>query len=57
MQHPGASSSRRIQFLTPSSDVSMSDAWFDIAGLDHFWIKGRFRVLQKLVPPAVWAGV
>jgi SAM-dependent methyltransferase len=45
-----------IEFLTPAAEVSMSDNWFDIAGISHFWIKGRFRVLKKLAPPSFWTG-
>ena len=26
----------------------MADAWFDTASIDHFWIKRRFEVLQRL---------
>lgn len=47
----------RINFLSPPSEVSMSDNWFDIASLDHFWIQGRFRMLQKLIPETFWRGV
>jgi SAM-dependent methyltransferase len=26
----------------------MSDRWFEVASLDHFWVRRRFRVLQQL---------
>lgn len=26
----------------------MADQWFDIASLDHFWVRRRFEVVQKL---------
>src|SRR6202022_1800786 len=32
---------------SPTS-VSMTDCWFDIASLDHFWIRRRFEVLVAL---------
>jgi len=31
--------------------VSMTDCWYDIASLNHFWIQRRFRVLQRLADP------
>jgi SAM-dependent methyltransferase len=27
----------------------MADRWFEIAAIDHFWIRRRFEVLQRLV--------
>ena len=29
-------------------NVSMADEWFDIADVEHFWVKRRFEVFQKL---------
>lgn len=26
----------------------MADSWFDVASLDHFWVRRRFEVLRKL---------
>ena len=31
----------------------MSDAWYEIASTDHFWIRRRFHVLQKLADSAI----
>jgi SAM-dependent methyltransferase len=32
----------------PATFISMADKWFEIASVDHFWIRRRFEVLQKL---------
>lgn len=37
-----------IEYLSPPAPVSMADHWFEIASLDHFWIRRRFEVLAKL---------
>jgi len=39
---------RKIEYLSSPTAVSMADSWFDIAALDHFWVRRRFQVLQKL---------
>jgi SAM-dependent methyltransferase len=39
---------RNIEYLSPPAGVSMADRWFQIAALDHFWIRRRFEVLQRL---------
>jgi 2-polyprenyl-3-methyl-5-hydroxy-6-metoxy-1,4-benzoquinol methylase len=39
---------RKIEFLSPAAEVSMADRWFDVASIDHFWIRRRFKVLQAL---------
>jgi hypothetical protein len=39
---------RTIEYLSPPAPVSMTQYWFDIASLDHFWVRRRFAVLQKL---------
>ena len=43
-----AGSTRKIEYLTPPAEVRMADRWFEIASIDHFWIRRRFQVLQKL---------
>jgi SAM-dependent methyltransferase len=40
-----------ITHLSPEVPVHMSDAWFEIVTLDHFWIKRRFEVFM-----ALWRG-
>jgi 2-polyprenyl-3-methyl-5-hydroxy-6-metoxy-1,4-benzoquinol methylase len=40
--------SREIEYLSPSVAVSMADRWFEIATTEHFWVRRRFAVLQKL---------
>jgi SAM-dependent methyltransferase len=37
-----------ITYLTQPESVSMGDAWFDIANVDHFWIRRRFQVLRQI---------
>jgi len=39
---------RAIEYLSPPASVSMAQHWFEIASLDHFWIRRRFAVLQNL---------
>lgn len=40
--------SREIEYLSPPAPVSMADDWFEIASLDHFWIRRRFEVVRRL---------
>jgi 2-polyprenyl-3-methyl-5-hydroxy-6-metoxy-1,4-benzoquinol methylase len=46
--HPQMNSSRTLTYLSEPAEVSMSDWWFAIATIDHFWIQRRFEVLQRL---------
>jgi SAM-dependent methyltransferase len=39
---------RQIEYLSSPAEVSMADRWFEIASVDHFWIRRRFEVLQRL---------
>jgi SAM-dependent methyltransferase len=39
---------RDITYLSPSASVNMGDWWFDIATIDHFWIRRRFEVMKRL---------
>ena len=39
---------RDITYLSPSVPVSMGDWWFDIATINHFWIRRRFAVMKRL---------
>jgi SAM-dependent methyltransferase len=43
-----SSQSRLIEYLSPPAPVSMADCWFEIASVDHFWVRRRFEVLQRL---------
>lgn len=38
-----------IEFLSEPTNYSMADEWYDLAGLDHFWIKWRFDILKKII--------
>jgi 2-polyprenyl-3-methyl-5-hydroxy-6-metoxy-1,4-benzoquinol methylase len=39
---------RNIEYLSTPAAVSMADQWFEIAAMDHFWIRRRFDVFQRL---------
>jgi|SRR6267142_1495506 len=43
-----ARASRAIEYLSQPAAVSMADSWFAISSTDHFWVRRRFAVLQKL---------
>jgi SAM-dependent methyltransferase len=40
---------QEIIYLSQPSSVSMADDWFDVANLDHFWIKRRFEIFRQLL--------
>ena len=44
-----APASDRIIYLTQPLRVSMSDWYYDLAGLDHFWVRRRFDVMKQMV--------
>lgn len=41
-------SERTITYLSAPAEVSMADRWFEIAAIDHFWIRRRFEVFRRL---------
>jgi len=43
-QNPG------IEFLSPPSDCLMADEWYEFATINHFWIKWRFKIIQRMMP-------
>ncbi len=43
-----SASYRKIEYLSRPASVNMADRWFEIASLDHFWVRRRFEVLQRL---------
>jgi hypothetical protein len=45
---PKAGELRKIEYLSPGAEVSMADRWFEIASIDHFWVRRRFEVFQVL---------
>jgi hypothetical protein len=47
------SQSRRIEYLSPAAEVSMTDGYFQIATTNHFWVSRRFDVLQCLADGVV----
>lgn len=40
---------KSITYLSDPKSVSMEDKWYEIANLNHFWIRRRFDVFRKLV--------
>ena len=38
-----------IEYLSQPASVSMADEWFAVAATDHFWVRRRFGVFQRLV--------
>jgi SAM-dependent methyltransferase len=42
-------SERDVVIVSDPKVVNMADEWFEIANLDHFWIKRRFNVLITLL--------
>lgn len=47
----GSTINERIVFLSEPAPVKMGTEWFDIVDADHFWIRNRFRVFQKITAP------
>ena len=43
-----SSDSRKIEYLSQPMTVNMADRWFEIASVDHFWVRRRFAVLERL---------
>ena len=41
-------SSRNLTYLSSPGEVSMAEQWFEIASMDHFWVRRRFEVLRRL---------
>ena len=39
---------QRIIYVSAPTQVSMTDWYYDIASLDHFWVRRRFEVLRRL---------
>ena len=37
-----------IEYLSQPAKVSMADEWFEVASIDHFWVRRRFEVFQRL---------
>jgi precorrin-6B methylase 2 len=42
-----------VTYLSAPAAVSMADRWFEIASVDHFWIRRRFEVLRRLAGPLI----
>ena len=46
--NPEQQRQHKVIYLSPPAPISMADDWFDIASLEHFWIRRRFDVLKRL---------
>ena len=40
--------SRKVEYLSAPAQVSMTDGYFELASLDHFWVARRFEVFRQL---------
>jgi 2-polyprenyl-3-methyl-5-hydroxy-6-metoxy-1,4-benzoquinol methylase len=47
-ENPRTSVSRQVEYLSSPAEVRMTDGYFELASLDHFWVRRRFEVFQKL---------
>jgi len=50
MDKSNAQQTKKICFLSPPAEYSMADEWHEFAKQDHFWMKWRFNILQKIIP-------
>src|SRR5208283_2277691 len=39
---------RKIEYLSRPAEVSMTDWYFELASLEHFWVRRRFAVFRTL---------
>jgi len=39
---------RKIEYLSRPAEVSMTDGYFELASLEHFWVRRRFAVFRTL---------
>jgi SAM-dependent methyltransferase len=39
---------RGIVYLSRPAEVSMADRWFEVASVEHFWIRRRFDILRRV---------
>jgi len=51
--NPETGEPRKIEYLSPAAEVSMSDGYFQIATTTHFWVNRRFDVLQRIANSVV----
>lgn len=38
----------QIQYRSKPAEVSMADDWYEIASLNHFWVRHRFKVFESI---------
>ncbi|NPD45555.1 MULTISPECIES: bifunctional 2-polyprenyl-6-hydroxyphenol methylase/3-demethylubiquinol 3-O-methyltransferase UbiG [unclassified Lentimicrobium] len=41
----------RKRILSKNKMVSMSDDWYELTDIDHFWLQWRFRIFAQLIHP------
>lgn len=39
---------REINYLSPPAPVSMTEGYFELASLEHFWVRRRFEVFRQI---------
>ncbi|MFN7678278.1 MAG: class I SAM-dependent methyltransferase [Cyanobacteriota bacterium] len=44
----------QIQYRSKPANVSMADDWYEIASLNHFWIKHRFKIFDIILRKIRW---
>src|SRR5579863_1736766 len=42
-----------IIYASAPAAVSMTDDWYEVANADHFWIRRRFDVMDRLAGPVI----
>ncbi len=43
----------KIIYLSKPGSVSMDNNWYELSNKNHFWIRWRFRILQKYIEPFI----
>lgn len=46
--HDHENSLREIEYLSPPAPVSMTEGYFELASLEHFWVRRRFEVFRQI---------
>jgi hypothetical protein len=49
----GPNPPRDVEYLSPPTAVSMTDGYFELASLDHFWVRRRLEVFRSLAGPLI----
>jgi Methyltransferase domain len=49
----GPNPPRDVEYLSRPAPVNMTDGYFELASLDHFWVRRRLKVFRSLAGPLV----